>query len=131
MDEAYSLLREVGLDDQALSPAQSLSYGAQRRLEIVRALAGKPRLLLLDEPAAGMNDAERGTLSELILSIRARHIAVLIVEHDMPFINRLSDRVTVLNFGKMIACGQPLEVSRNSAVIDAYLGRRHKEHQHA
>ncbi|WP_158903769.1 ABC transporter ATP-binding protein [Burkholderia sp. L27(2015)] len=128
---AYALLERVGLADAALAPALSLSYGAQRRLEIARALAGEPRLLMLDEPAAGMNDAERETLADLISSIRDQGIAILVVEHDMPFINKLSDRITVLNFGKRIASGSPYEICRNPAVIEAYLGSEHRDTEHA
>jgi branched-chain amino acid transport system ATP-binding protein len=129
--DAYQLLDRVGLANEALAPALSLSYGAQRRLEIARALAGRPRLLMLDEPAAGMNDAERDALSDLIATIRDDGVSVLIVEHDMPFINKLSDRVTVLNFGRLIASGSPSQVCRDPAVIEAYLGSEHKDVEHA
>lgn len=131
VSNAYELLDRVGLADEALTPALSLPYGAQRRLEIARALAGKPRLLLLDEPAAGMNDAERKTLSDLIKSIRDEGVAVLIVEHDMPFINELSDCVTVLNFGKLIASGSPEAVCTDPTVVEAYLGSEYAEAQNA
>jgi branched-chain amino acid transport system ATP-binding protein len=86
---------------------------------------------MLDEPAAGMNDGERDNLADLIRSIRAEGIAVLIVEHDMPFINQLSDRVTVLNFGKLIASGTPSAICRDPAVIEAYLGSEHRDAHYA
>ncbi|WP_233451432.1 ABC transporter ATP-binding protein [Paraburkholderia caribensis] len=129
--EAYRLLERVGLAEAALTPAHSLSYGAQRRLEIARALAATPRILMLDEPAAGMNDGERHTLADLISSLQMDGITILIVEHDMPFINRLSDQITVLNFGKLIASGTPEVVCRHPTVIEAYLGSEYAEAQHA
>ncbi|VVE23117.1 ABC transporter ATP-binding protein [Pandoraea anhela] len=131
IDRAYALLRRVGLAQQALTPARHLPYGAQRRLEIARALASDPRLLLLDEPVAGMNDDERDTLSGLIESIRDEGVTVLIVEHDLRFINRLSDRITVLNFGRIIADGAAHDVCRHPDVISAYLGAAHQRSVHA
>lgn len=131
IERAYALLRRVGLSEHALTPARQLPYGAQRRLEIARALASRPRLLLLDEPVAGMNDEERDTLSQLIESIRDEGVTVLIVEHDLRFINRLSDRITVLNFGRVIADGSSTEVCRHPDVVNAYLGATRARSTHA
>ena len=103
--------------------AGELSYGQQRKVEIARALATKPKLLLLDEPAAGMNGAESDELAELIFSLREkRGISVLLIEHDMKFVNRLCDRVLVLDYGRAIFEGAPSEAVRNPEVISAYLG---------
>ena len=121
---AREALALVGLHARAHEPAGSLSYGDQRRLEIARAMAGGPRLLLLDEPAAGMNPAERVALSALIRDIVASGTTVLLVEHDMPFVMTLSDSVTVLNFGRRIFTGPPADARQNHAVIEAYLGHK-------
>ncbi len=119
---ARDALEFVGLTDKAELRAAGLSYGDQRRLEIARALAPEPRLLLLDEPAAGMNPAETEALAVLIRRLRETHTTVLLVEHDMGFVMDISDRVTVLNFGRLIFDGPAVAARQDPAVIEAYLG---------
>jgi branched-chain amino acid transport system ATP-binding protein len=119
----FALLERVGLAQYADEVAGNLPYGAQRRLEVARALATKPSLLLLDEPAAGMNPQETLELDELIVSIRDEHkVAILLIEHDMRLVMNISDRIAVLEYGKLIACGTPLGIRANPRVIEAYLG---------
>ena len=121
--EAMSLLKIFGLDSRAESLAKNLPYGDQRRLEIARALAAKPKLLLLDEPAAGLNDSETNALMETIHEIRDRFgIAILLIEHNMELVMGICERIVVLNFGKTIAEGTPEAIRANDAVIEAYLG---------
>ncbi len=117
------IFEKIGLTDFVNEFAKNLPYGAQRRLEIARAMATDPFLLLLDEPAAGMNPHETQDLDELILWIRENEkISILLIEHDMKLVMSLSDRIFVVDYGKKIAQGTPEEIKNNPAVIKAYLG---------
>jgi branched-chain amino acid transport system ATP-binding protein len=119
---ALELIASVGLKDCADLPAGSLPYGACKRLEIARALAAEPRVLLLDEPAAGCNPVETEEIDRLIRAIADRGVAVVLVEHDMKLVMKISDRILVLDRGRPLAEGTPREVRDNPAVIEAYLG---------
>ncbi|MEO6986173.1 MAG: ABC transporter ATP-binding protein [Paralcaligenes sp.] len=126
-ERALEILSWVKLDHKADMLADSLSYGEQRKLEFARALATQPKLLLLDEPVAGMNSAEKSELMTQILSIRQRGYSIFLIEHDMRFVMGLCDRIAVLNFGRIIAQGPPDEIRNNPDVIEAYLGKEEDE----
>jgi branched-chain amino acid transport system ATP-binding protein len=120
--EAQELLAFVGLAEHAGKPAANLTYGQQRLLEIARALAAHPKMLLLDEPAAGLNPTETAVLAELIRAVRARGVTVLFIEHDVGLVMGVADEVHVLDFGRRIASGAPEAVRQDAAVLAAYLG---------
>jgi len=123
-DQAMELLEALGLEDRASDLASNLPYGAQRRLEIARALASKPSLLLLDEPAAGMNPAEVVKIVELIRYVKEKFdLTILLIEHQMGMVMKLCERLVVLDFGQIIATGLPIEIRNNPVVLEAYLGK--------
>jgi branched-chain amino acid transport system ATP-binding protein len=121
-ERAFGLLERIGLAERAREKARNLSYGEQRRVEIARALAAEPRLLLLDEPTAGMNAVEVQAVAALIRKVAAEGHSVLLIEHNVKLVMDVCDRITVLDFGKVIAEGPPAAVAKDAAVIAAYLG---------
>ena len=125
-DNAHEILRFVGLERLSAELAGALPYGEQRLLGIALALAARPSMLLLDEPVSGMNPNESAKVMKLVETIRASGVTILLVEHDMPMVMQVSDRVVVLNYGRIIAEGPPAVIQRNPDVIRAYLGERKK-----
>lgn len=123
---AYEVIEQVGLEKYHLEKARNLPYGMQRRVEIARALALKPKILLLDEPTAGMNPTETQELLNLIKELREQNYTVVVIEHDMRFIMRLCEKIAVLNFGVKIFEGTPEEVKKDPQVWEAYFGREQK-----
>lgn len=127
--EAYKILQYVGLEDFVNESAGNLPYGAQRRLEIGRAIAARPKILLLDEPAAGMNPKETQQLTDLIHDMRHRlDVTIILIEHDMKLVMKISDYIYVLDHGELIAEGKPDDIRNNKRVIEAYLGKEATQH---
>ena len=126
VQDAHEILQLVGLEQRASELAGTLPYGEQRLLGIALALAAKPSMLLLDEPVSGMNASETARFMKLVEKIRGSGMTILLVEHDMPMVMRVSDRIVVLNYGRIIAEGPPAAIQNNPEVIRAYLGQGKK-----
>jgi branched-chain amino acid transport system ATP-binding protein len=122
-ERAMHLLGLIGIESYAHTLAKNLSYGILKKLEIIRALATSPELILLDEPVAGLNPAETAEVADLIRTVVADEVTILLIEHDMKMVMELSDHITVMNFGQKLAEGTPDEIRNNPAVIEAYLGK--------
>jgi ABC-type branched-subunit amino acid transport system ATPase component len=122
---ALQALDRVGLADYAALEPDALPYGFQRRVEIARAIASSPQLLLLDEPVAGMNPREREEVAALLLNLRSEGLTQMLIEHDLGLVTRVCDTIVVMDFGKVIAEGDPRETTKNEKVREAYLGRKH------
>lgn len=121
-DKSMELLKMVGLEDYANIQAQNLSYGILKKIEIIRALATSPDIILLDEPVAGLNPNETEEISKIIKDVAHHGITIVLIEHDMKMVMKVSDKITVMNFGKKLAQGTPTEIASNEEVISAYLG---------
>lgn len=122
LDRARDALNRVGLGHLGTAPAAQLTYGQQRLLELARAVAGAPAVLMLDEPAAGLNEGETAVLADLLAGVRAEGVAIIVIDHKVDFLDRLSDRIVVLALGRVIADGPPNAIWKETAVVDAYLG---------